>query len=74
MQYLYDNLDQGNTVISIFLDISKAFDCLDHDLLLEKMSVYGVDGVILFFLCYYRKRGEGYRDIHVPLDLAEICV
>ena len=45
MQYVYDNLDQGNTVISFFVDFSKAFDCVDHDLLPEKMSVCGVDGV-----------------------------
>ena len=45
MQYVYDNLDQGNVVISFFLDFSKAFDCVDHNLLFEKMNVYGVDSV-----------------------------
>ena len=39
MQYVYDNLDRVNTEISFFLDFSKAFDCVDHDLLLEKKIV-----------------------------------
>ena len=40
-----DNLyHQGNTVISVFLGFSKEFDCVNYDLLPDKMSVYRVDG------------------------------
>ena len=45
MQYGYDKLDQGNTVISYFLDFSKAFDYVDHDLLPGKISAFTVDSI-----------------------------
>ena len=44
MQYLYDNLDKGNNVLSLFLDFQKAFDSVDHRVLLYKLYHYGIRG------------------------------
>ena len=36
------NIDRGMTNIAIFLDIKKAFDMIDHNILLTKLSYYGI--------------------------------
>ena len=59
LQYLYDNLDSGHIIFSIFLDFRKAFDCVDHKILLSKLNYYGVRGNALgWFESYLSNRKQ----------------
>ena len=54
---ILSNLDQNQVVAGIFLDLSKAFDSLHHEILFEKMHCIGIRGVILdWFKSYLNQR------------------
>ena len=48
-------IDAGQYVGAIFLDLAKAFDCVNHDILLQKLNHYGIRedvyGWMKSFLC-----------------------
>jgi hypothetical protein len=43
LDYIYKELDEGRLPIGIFYDLSKAFDSINHDVLLAKLSILGVE-------------------------------
>ena len=47
------NLDKGKLPLAVFLDLSKAFDTIDHSILLNKLKYYGVRGISLYWFQSY---------------------
>jgi len=59
LQYLYSHLDSNKYCISIFLDFRKAFDTVDHSILLSKMNEYGIRGLAhCWFRSYLNNRKQ----------------
>ena len=50
---LVQQMDNFNIPISILIDLSKAFDTLDHNIMLSKLRHYGVTGIELDFFNSY---------------------
>ena len=48
-------MDKKRVAGSVLTDLSKAFDCLNHDLLIAKLSAYGFDKSALKFIYSYLK-------------------
>ena len=54
---ILERIDNGHYVIALFLDMSKAFDSINHMTLFKKLEFYGIRGHALsWFKSYFSKR------------------
>ena len=52
-------LDKGDCVVGIYLDFSKAFDTVNHEILFQKLSMYGIqDTALEWFRDYLTNRSQ----------------
>ena len=56
---IISEMDQNKYPVNIFMDLSKAFDTLDHHILLDKLKHYGFVGKTLELMeCYLKSRTQ----------------
>jgi len=51
--YIYDSLDNKEHVLGIYSDLKKAFDTVDHSILLWKLNNYGMRGIVYDWFASY---------------------
>lgn len=60
---IIDAVDKGNNVASIFMDLSKAFDSISHEVILHKLKAFGVLGTTLNWFRSYLTGRMQYVEI-----------
>ena len=57
--YILNNMDDGYATGVIFLDLKKAFDTVNHDILIKKLKNYGIgNNELLWFESYLNNRSQ----------------
>ena len=67
-------LDKGYVVGAILMDLSKAFDCVPHDLLIAKLHAYGFELTALKYICSYLSDRQQSTRINGTYSLFEIII
>ena len=67
-------MDNNEIGIGIYLDLKKAFDTVNHKILLDKMCHYGIRGIVHKWFTSYLNSRKQYTCIENHCsDVADVC-
>ena len=61
---IYQGFENNEYTIGIFVDLKKAFDTVNHNILLDKLNFYGIRGTPLAWLASYLSNRQQYVQVH----------
>ena len=64
VDHLTNEMDNINVHVNIYIDLSKAFDSLNHSILLNKLRHYGISDCSYELFCSYLSNRLQYVDIN----------
>ena len=70
-----NTIDEGNNGCGVFIDLKKAFDTVNHSILLKKLEHYEIRGVALDWCCSYLSTRKQYVSVnsHISETLQIRC-
>ena len=67
-------LDNNKTVGAVLMDLSKAFDCLSHDLIIAKLAAYGLEDRALQIIYSYLKNSKQSVKVKGVISLLKVIL
>ena len=64
-------LDKGKYCARVFVDLRKAFDTIDHNILLRKLDYYGIRAIANEWFCSYLKKRKQFVSIENNMSLVK---
>ena len=72
VENIQTQLDDGKYSAGVFVDLKKAFDTVDHNILLKKLDYYGVRGIANEWFASYLKNRKQFVSIDDHISSTQV--